>query len=243
MLYSRRKKYPCDRQPLSYGNDLMAYFLFSAIEQAIKETKRKITTRNDDVLKYQEIAKSARQLLEKIKDSAIDHSPLHWFPIEAINTMLERDIKPEKEEGYFCLVQDESEYHRKGGIYKQVRAKDLNGNDVVEYWRFYENTKHFFNRRAITPQYPSLSTLLKNVATEADTAASREATKPRIVNRSSITKTTIFIRALYPFWFETFGGQLYRTFATLCRVILDDPNIDEDNIKEALRGYKYESDL
>jgi hypothetical protein len=241
MLYSKRKSYPIDsNEPKSYGDGVMAHFLFVDINRAFVETKRKITTKNDDALQYLEIAKAARSLAGKLRSSSLDLSPLHWFPIEAINTMLEKDINPEKAAGFFCLASDESDFHKKGGIYEEVRYTDKKSGKIISEYRrtMAGNTNEFFNRYMITPQYPSLSEILKSVADEANEAAKHESTRPRIVGKATISTTTIFIRALYPFWLETFGGPLYRTFAALCRVVLDDSSIDENNIKDALRNYK-----
>ena len=228
---------PANKLP-SFEKDAMALSLFSAINGAISETEREKTTRSDDELKYLDIAKDARALAAKIKQSSLNKSPLHWFPDHAINTILENDIKTEKAEGYFCLTHDENDFHKKGGIYTRRITKDLNGNDIWEYFKIDKNTKEFFKNQCITPRYPLLPEILKNVADDANTMAKYESTRLRIVKNSSVSKATIFIRALYPFWINYFGSPLYGTFATLCRVVLDDSNINAETIKDALKGYK-----
>jgi len=66
MLYSKRKPIGCDvNQDKSIGDGLMAYFLFIDIDKALVNTTLKATTRSEDVLKYQEIAKLARELSER----------------------------------------------------------------------------------------------------------------------------------------------------------------------------------
>ncbi len=235
MLRKNRVRYKWEEhKPSEHGDGIMALHLFNQIIRAIHETERQRTTRSEDVLMYQEIANATRILAAKVSLSSLDVSPLHWFPTEAVNTMLRLDINPEKAAGYFCLVHDEGELHKKGGIYQEIRFND----GTNEYLRVAENTTEFFNKFCITPQYPSISKILESMANEAVTAAKHEEKRQRIASKSTITKTTIFIRSLYPFWHETFGGHLYRTFAALCRVVLDDSSIDEADIKDAVRNYK-----
>jgi len=242
MLYIKWTRYGCpaNKTP-SFENGAMALSLFSAIKGAIGETERKKTTRRYDKFKYLDIAMDARALASRIKQSSLNKSPLHWFPDHAINSILKNDIKTEKAEGYFCLAYDENEFHKKGGVYTRRITKDANGNDVWEYLKIDKNTKEFFKNQCITPRYPLLAEILKNIADEADAIAEHEATKLRIVSNSSASEATIFVRALYPFWIKYYGGPLYGTFATLCRVILDDSSIGADTIKDALKGYKITS--
>jgi hypothetical protein len=239
ILYSKRKLYQIDMdEQKTVGDGVMAHFLFTSINEAIRETKRKFTTRNEDVLKYQEIAKAARLLADKLSGQSLDHSPLHWFPDEVINTILERDINPDKASGFFCLVHDEGEFHKKGGIYEVARYTNRKSGEILSgQWRAAENTNEFFNRFMITPEVP-LSSILNDLASNADTAAKKEGERTRIAKKFNTSESTMFIRALYPFWLETFGSPLYRTFATLCCVVLDDKEIGEENIKDALRGCK-----
>lgn len=239
-LYKRRKEYPIDlKYPRSHGDGVMALYLFGAIEHAIFEMGREITTRNDDVLKFQEIAKSARVLAEKISQSRLDLPLFEWLPIEAINTMLVKDINPDKAAGFFSLVKDESEFHRKGGIYEEVRYTDKKSGKIVsEYWRtMANNTKEFFNRFIITPQRPCISQTLKSLAEEADKQADYQAKRTRLANKFTTSKKTIFIRSLYPFMLEHFGSPLRGTLASLCTVVLDEKIVEED-VKNALKGYK-----
>jgi hypothetical protein len=239
MLYKKWTRYGCpEHKTAKFENGAMALSLFSAIQGAINEVERKKTTRHEDAQKYLDIAKDAIALAVKIKQSQLNKSPLHWFPDSAINTMLARDIKTEKSSGYFCLAYDESDFHKKGGIYTRNVIKDLNGNDIWQYQQIAKNTREFFKNQCITPNYPILAEILKSVADEAEEMAKHEATRQRIVNKTSISEKTIFIRALYPFWIKYFGSPLYRTFATLCRVVLDDDSIDVDDIKDALKNYK-----
>lgn len=206
--------------------------LVHAVTMAMSTSEDKITTMNDDISKYQEIAKAARELVKKLNRSKLDLSPLHWFPDTAIGAILEKDINPDKANGYFCLINDEGNLHKKGGIYEEV----INNDGTSQYWRAHENTREFFNQHAITPQYPVLSEILTSLAATADSVANQEAIKPRLANRTSASKTTVFIRALSPYWLETFNGPLYRTFATLSRVVLDDTSIDSNTVKDALKG-------
>lgn len=102
MLYEKRRKYPVDsKEPKSHGDRVMALSLLHAIEMAISATNKKFTTRNEDVQKYREIAKSARFLALKVSESKLDSSLFEWISVEAINTMLERDINPDKAAGFF----------------------------------------------------------------------------------------------------------------------------------------------
>ena len=109
MLYKKRRIY--------INNNVMAGALFRMTVNAVINTQHKITTRSESVAKYQDIAKSARELSEKIKNSAVDFNIMELLPDEAIKTMLELDINPKKAEGYFCLINEEGGIHKKGGIY------------------------------------------------------------------------------------------------------------------------------
>jgi hypothetical protein len=239
MLYSKRNLYKIDaHEPKHVGDGLMSHFLFTSINGAFCETKRKFTTRNEDVLKYQKIAKAARLLIEELSGQSLDHSLLHWFPDDVISTILKRDINPDKASGFFCLAHDEGEIHKKGGIYEEVGYTDKKSGDIVyEHWRVADNTNEFFNKFMITPKVP-LTGILKSLASDADKAAKKEGEKPRVASKYNTSELTIFIRALYPFWLETFGSPLYRTFATICCVVFDDIGINEYAIRDALRGYK-----
>lgn len=108
----------------------------------------------------------------------------------------------------------------------------------IEYRALDENSQEFLERLYIKHDHPTLSTILNTMAIDADAAAKHESTRPRLSSRSTTTPKTIFIRALYPYWIKTFGGELARTFAALCRVVLNDTNIGEDDIKNALSSYK-----
>ena len=117
----------------------------------------------------------------------------------------------------------------------QVPKED--GGESEEYWREYESTSDFFKYGVMTTQHPPISVTLNTLAIEADSRAKHEATKPRLASSVETSKVTIFIRALYSDWIYIFGSPLYRTFAALCRAVFDDPSIDEDSIKNAIRGY------
>lgn len=239
MLFKRKLYVPVDDKSKAQGDYAMVLTLHNHVVMAIRELDKKFSTTADDVLEYQEIAKAARLLAAKLHNRSLDHSPLHWFPDEAINTMLARDITPDKASGYFCLIRDESEFHKKGGIYQEIRATDKDSGKIVsEYWNVANNTNEFFNKLMITPQFPRLSEILKSLASDADEAKRKEVKRPRIAKNKDTLEATKFIRALYPFWIETFGTPLYKTFAALCRVVLNDSLIDGSTIKAALRNYK-----
>ncbi len=239
ILVKRRLYVPVDDRSKKQGDYSMMLSLHHHIVSAILEVNNKFSSRNDDVLEYQEIAKAARLLAAKLHHTRLDLSPLHWYPDNAINSMLARDINPDKASGYFCLIRDEGESHKKGGIYSEVRFTDKESGEIVsEYWRsMANNTNEFFNQFMITMDV-ELSYILKNLACDADEAAQVEAVRPRISKNIDTSEATKFIRALYPFWIELFGSPLYRTLATLCRVVLNDSQIDESNVKDALRNYK-----
>jgi hypothetical protein len=238
-LLKSRRYVPADDISKSRGDDAMVLSLHHYVVNAIHKLDRKFSTVNDDVLECQEIAKAARLLAAKLHNRSLDHSPLHWFPDEAINTMLARDINPDKASGYFCLIRDESEFHKKGGIYSEVRFTDKDSGKIVsEYWNVANSTNEFFNKFMITPQFPRLSEILKSLASDADEATRKEVKRPRIAKNKDTSDATKFIRALYPFWIETFGTPLYKTFAALCRVVLDGCQVRESSVKDALRWHK-----
>lgn len=238
MLYQKRVREKCDEyMPSSYGDGAMACQLFFNIMDAIKKTKQKKTTRSEDVFKYKKIAKAARELAKQVRHSELNISPLHWFPINAINTMLEKDINPDKASGCVCAIDDQGDYQKKGEIYHSFLAKDFSGKDTCHYWPVGKNNSDFFNKYCITPMV-LFSEVLDSMAAEADIKAKHESKKRRIVDKTTISTTSIFVRALYPFWIEKFGGTLSGTFAALCRAVLDDPEIDENSIKTALKNYK-----
>jgi hypothetical protein len=235
MLYKERIDYPMDSyKPRKYGDEVMEHDLFRSIQMSIMEAKKVKSTKADNIKKYLELAKLARTLSEKIKDQTLDHSPFNWLSDGEINIILERDINPDKADGYFCLVNDESEFHKKGGIYKEVKFTDKeSGKPAAEAWRMYENTHEFFNKFAITPRV-KLSDILKDFAESADIAAKQSVKTPH----NDISTKTLFIRSLYPFWIETFRSPLYGTFASLCRVVLDDENIGREDIQAAIKSIK-----
>ena len=239
MLYKRRRQYPIDLEsPKCHGDEVMALSLFHEVERAVLATNNKFSTRTEDVKKYQDIAKSARLLARKVRGLNIDLPLLEWLPIQAVNTMLEKDINQDKAEGFFCLMNDESEFHRKGGIYEVVRLTDKkSGDNVIEYWRAAENTNEFFCRYIVTPQYPCISNTLESLAEKAEKQAEHEAVKIRLSDKETTSKKTIFIRALFPYWREKFGGPLKRTLAKLCEVVLDEETTLDD-VDNAIKNYK-----
>jgi len=239
MFYSKWKRYGCPQNKTSeFEKGAMAFSVFSAIKGAIAKTEIKSTTRSYDVIKYQEIARDARTLAVKIRQSSLNKSPFDWFSDKTVNAILGNDIKPEKADGFFSLIYDESEHHKKGGIYTRRIVKDLIGNDVLEYQQVAKNTKEFFKNQCITPTNPRLAEILIRVAGEADTIATHKETETRIAGNSKTTKVTMFIRALYPFLINYFGSPLYGTLAALCRVVLNDDSVGESTVKDALKGYK-----
>jgi hypothetical protein len=238
-LYEKRRHYPCDdHKPKSFGNDNMAWRLYSEIERAWRESEREHPTRAEDAQKYQTIAKTARELARAMRGSLLDDTPYRWYPLKAINTIIKKDIKPEKLAGLFCLAQDESDFHKKCGIYAPVNVQLHDGTEITEHWRLYEDTEDLFERRIVTPQYPVMSQILTTLALDADKLAHDSMTEPRLVDRPTINKRTIFIRALSKFWLDEFGTPLYRTFAALCSVVLNDPDISGETVKDALKAYK-----
>jgi hypothetical protein len=235
-LYSQRRVRPCDNDnSKDLGNSLMAFSLFNEIKGAFwLTTATKHSTRQDDIREYQTLAKAARELANSLHYSVLNDPVYRWYPVEAINTIIEKDINLEKFTGCFSLINDENELNRKGVVYQEVKID----NRESVYWKVAENTKDFFVKYCITPQYPFLSQILQSLATDADDLAKKAGKEPRLIERSS-SPATIFIRKLYvDFWREEFGSPLYRTFATLCRVVLDDPTIDSDTVKDALKGLK-----
>jgi hypothetical protein len=241
-LFQNRKLSPCDNhRPKSYGNENSAMRLFFNITDSFSSMRYREPTRTEEALKYQAIAKAAREFAGLIEHSRLDETPYRWFPLDAIQTIIGTAIKPEKMNGYFSLARDEvngAGYTcKKGAIYNPVKLKDLSGNDIQEFWWLSNDTTELFYKY-LMPQYPVMSGILKSLADEADKLAREAFTRPRLAERPSVSDTTIFIRALSDFWINEFQGPLYRTFAALCRVVLDDKTIGEDTIKEALKGYK-----
>ena len=215
------------------SND-MAIILYLRVEEALMETRTNTTTRVEESTKYQEIAKTTRKLQRLINGSSLDTTPYQWFSDEAINTILEHDIKPDKAEGLFCLIEDINDSHKKGNIYSTKIARY--GGD--SWWWVHNNTKEWFISGVITPQYPVMSYILKNMASDADFLAEDALKRDRVCISKHTRKETIFIRCLYVnFWRKEFGSPLYRTFGTLCSVVLN-KSISGEEVRDALRTSK-----
>ena len=219
------------------ANENMAIRLFFAASDANRQSQRKIETRAENVKKYTDIAKAARNFSEKVNNSVLDSTPYRYYPLEAINTIIENDLNPEKMNGHYCLSKDIDDFHTKGGIYSEFRAKDLNENDICEHWRVADNTKDWFEH-LITPQYPTMSQILTELAKNADLLAKVTSQKAAL-KPNKLQKSTVFIRSLYgEFWSKEFVGVHRQELAIFCRIALNDESIGDITIDSALDGYK-----
>lgn len=210
--------------------------LVVSISLAIAEFKRNHSKRQDVIDKYQAIAKAARGLIKALSNSSLDTTVYRWYSPEAIDAIMEKDINRERLSGYSSYINDEGGLLgiRKGDLFRE----DTNEDGLDRY--VYVPLEMFFELFGITHQRPVISEILKRLATDADNLAEETKNEPRIVERSSISATTIFIRTLYSeFWREEFGSPLYGTFASLCRVVLDEPEITDSTVKEAIKGLKF----
>lgn len=238
-LKKHRRTWSCDEhKPRAYGDDAMAVRLFDHIQYALERTEQEISTRDKEVRRYQSIAKAARELAGLIENSTLDKTPYRWFPQEAINTILETAIRPELINGYFSLAMDSSERHRKGGVYHPVKVNDFCGSEKEELWRVAENTKELFENHIMRPQYSVFSKILRALAADADGLAKESVHKPLLASHADTSRSTRFIRALYPDWLWEFGGPRYRTLAAFCGVVLDDKSISRKTVDDALKGFK-----
>jgi|GEM_PF-1502189 len=238
-LCKRSKR--CEQVKYPYRDDpetceqFMVLELEANITSAVYESKRNHTKRQDDIEKYKSIADAAHELLKVLYNSRLDTTVYRWYSPEVKNAIIENDLIPEKLSGYASCIKDED------GI-TRLRKGDIFREDIDEYgWgrAEYIPSEMFFERFVITAHRPVMSEILKNLAEDAKELAEETKTEPRIVERSSLSPTSIFIRTLYEeFWLNEFGSPLYRTFAALCRVVLDDPEITVDTVKDALKPPK-----
>jgi hypothetical protein len=226
--YPYQDRYQCESS--------MIMELVSYIRLADHQSKQNHSKRQDDIEKYRAIAKAARGLAKALSNSPLDTTVYRWYPPEVIDVIMEKDINPEKLSGYSSYINDEDGFLNicKGDLFREDTNED--GSD-----RFvHVPLEMFFELFGITHQRPVISEILKSLATDADNLAEETKNEPRIVERSSISATTIFIRTLYSeFWREEFGSPLYGTFASLCRVVLDEPEITDSTVKEAIKGLKF----
>ena len=193
----------------------------------------------EEAKQYKEIANAAKLLSGLVKDTTLDVTPYRWFPDSAISRILTEDIKPEKVAGYFCHIEN-SGGHKKGEIFKTVEVEKFGDTSKTEYWKFADNQQKWFSRWIITPQCPSIAFIVNELAKDADKLAKEAMTRQRIVEKpKAISKSSIFIKSLYiDFWKVEFGSPLYRTFATLCKVVLNDESISESSIRDTLKKIK-----
>lgn len=241
-LCKRTKR--CERSRYSYRDDpgecerFMIIELIGAIQLAEIESKKHHSNRNNEIERYQAIADLAAQLTRAIFKTPLDGTVDEWFSHETINKIIVEDIDPEKLSGFASLISDEAvgetlidSFFYKGDIFRECTNSD--GVPRHEYMPREQIFQCF-----ITANLPVLSEILSNIATTAKDMAENAKTKPRINERSNLAPATIFIRTLYwDFWRDEFGSPLYSTFASLCRVVLGDPTIDEDTIKNTLRSF------
>jgi hypothetical protein len=207
--------------------------LISSITLAIVESKQNHSKRQDDIEKYRTIAKAARGLAKALSNSPLDTTVYRWYPPEVIDVIMEKDINPEKLSGYSSHINDEGGFLNicKGDLFREDTSGCCSHVPLAMFFEIF----------GITPQRPVMSEILKSLAADADDWAEETKTEPRIAERSSISATTIFIRTLHSeFWFKEFGSPLYRTFASLCRAVLNEPEITADTVKDALKGLKFE---
>lgn len=211
--------------------------LIANIESAILKSKKLHSKRKDDIEKYKSIADAAALLQRLIHNTPLDKPVDQWFSQEVINSIIEKDLDPEKLSGYASFISDEAvgeplnDSFYKGDIYREGTNSD--GVPSHEYF----SKIHFFQRFVITEKLPVLSEILGSLVTDAKEIAEATKIEPRLNERSKISPTTIFIRTLYwNFWLNEFGTPLYRTFAALCQVVLDNQEIDKDTVINALRS-------
>lgn len=99
--------------------------------------------------------------------------------------------------------------------------------------------------RELAEKYRHLDGLVPDLATRIDEAAEQIAEQrqcfesmPVVAQRLSTSGRTRMIRSLAPHWLiATNGKKRYAKLATLCAVVLNDGDITEDVIKDALRGF------
>ena len=209
--------------------------LVTHIQLAIYESKKYHSKRQEDINKYLSIANSANELLRALYKTSLDTTVYRWYSPEIINAIIENDLKPEKLSGYASYIHDEDGITglRKGDIFRE--DIDDYGMGMAEYIP----SQMFFEHFVITAHRPVMSEILKNLVADAQKLAEETKVEPRIVERTSIAPTSIFIRKLYKdFWLNEFGGVLSGTFAALCRVVLENPEINEDTVKSAIKDLR-----
>ncbi|MGR8932493.1 MAG: hypothetical protein ACU836_17865 [Gammaproteobacteria bacterium] len=203
--------------------ELPETLIFNLAQIGIYQANKRQLSRSEEILKYQEIAKAARNLAAKLKNSDLDNPVFYLFDEEAVMELLEHDIKPDKAEGYYCSIRGD----KKGVIFKK------RGN--ISY-RHNRDNLEFFRENAITPQYPSIATSMLNLAIEAEKLSKIKASEPRLFDGKS-HKKTVFIRTIFFDW-KTFNkSPLYRTLATFTSVALEEEVIESD-VKDAIRIFR-----
>ena len=64
---------------------------------------------------------------------------------------------------------------------------------------------------------------------------------PTVATRPSMTFRKRMIRAIAPHWAIAVNGKRYARMSVLCAVVLDDPDIDTDTVKDAMRNFDLET--
>jgi hypothetical protein len=202
---------------------------------AVEHCRNKdIYSRQEEIARYQSIAKQARALSRTIKGSALDAAPYRWYSDSVIGEMIGQLRVGEEMEGSFCDVEPFGDGDKETVHYDPL-IKEINGKSVL---RLPAKSKLDFLMRHLRADYPTISSILVGLAKDADDLAKRAAKEHRLIGKPGAenTQRLVFIREMARIFKSEFGSPLYRTLAGLSSVVLEDETIDQDTVRDALRG-------
>ena len=135
----------------------MPNYLLSYVTYSFQYAQLKQRTRSECVKPYKKIAEEALSLAEKIKGvMAVDLPLMEFMTTEAISEIID-GMKPDMvTSGLCCLINDESDIDKKGGIYAAWESINTNNGEIeTDFTKLYHNTDDYY-LMTMAPQNPTL---------------------------------------------------------------------------------------
>jgi hypothetical protein len=241
MLLKKRKK--CALK--EYGAFVMPELLCFSIAYALKEMKSEHLSRTEEFNNYNEIAKAAKHLSNLLKNTELDKPVYQWYSQDDISIAL-GGMKSDRCEGHFCLIHDLNVVDKKYGVYKNLEGclddEPLENFDEnrYRYSRIAENTHDWFQNHVVSKKQAKVSSIIIGLEKDATKLTKRALTRKKFLEKpKSTSEITVFVRVLYlTYWKDAFDGPMNGTFASLCNVVIEGANIDDQTIRYALESYR-----
>jgi L-rhamnose mutarotase len=212
------------------------------IDKYIKYNEEKLTNQEYLDLMFKLItdrrmARVWRMLLKKKKKCALKEYGVFVMP-EQLLFAIAYALKEMKSE-HLSRTEEFNNYNEIAKAAKHL-SNLVKNTELDRYYRDAENIHDWFQDQVVSKKRAKLSNIIIGLEKDATKLVKRALTRKRFLQKpKSASEITIFIRVLYlTYWKDAFDEPMNGTFASLCNVVIEGTDIDDQKIRYALESYR-----